>query len=58
MWLRIIPEIAGVKVPSPMTTEVPRMVMVKRAILAALLDSSFSLSHCALRSRELGASTL
>ena len=44
----MLPEIAGVKVPSPITMDVPRIVMVKRLILAVMLDSSFSFSHCAL----------
>lgn len=49
---------AGVKVPSPMTMEVPRMVRKKSAILAARLLSSLCFTHCALLSCELGASML
>lgn len=33
----------GVRIPSPMTMEVPMMVTRKRTILAVLLFSSFSL---------------
>ena len=38
-----------------MTMEVPRMVIVKRAILAALLDSSLRFTHCARLVCELGS---
>jgi hypothetical protein len=53
-----LPEIAGVKVPSPITMDVPRIVMVKSPILAALLDSNLSFNHCALLSGKLGDSML
>lgn len=48
----------GVRTPSPMTMEVPSMVMIKRKNLANWLFSSLNLSFEALRKRLLGNSSL
>lgn len=48
----------GVRTPSPMTIEVPRIVRMKSKIFAALLLSSFSLIFAALLRALDGVSNL
>ncbi|KAK7821625.1 hypothetical protein CFP56_037535 [Quercus suber] len=49
-----IPEIEGVRTPSPISMEVPSIVANNKQCLANLLFSSLDLSHDALCTRRFG----